>query len=157
MSVAAHCSVVHSDLPPSHLSILSSIGAGHVLHVRQISWDDFIRFNWESRKRLREAMSRKKLGQTTPWMMDGLYLPLGGCIGLWRATNLGQKESSLIMTSMGLVTSPSPDSWPVWHESRRFLHLPSWIMMWATIYTTYHWRGRRLEPISGDISLVSNI
>lgn len=47
----------------------------------QIIWDDFIRFNWESGKRLRQAVS----GKTGPnrWMGDGrlISLSLGRCTG----------------------------------------------------------------------------
>lgn len=52
-----------------------SSGAGHLSHAKQIIQDDFIRFNWESRKPLREAVS----GKTGPnhWMDDGRLISLG--------------------------------------------------------------------------------
>lgn len=49
--------VVHTLL--IHIVILSSLEAGNLLHVKQISWDDFIWFNWESRKGLMEAVNGK--------------------------------------------------------------------------------------------------
>lgn len=52
---------------------------GHLLHVRQIIWDDFIRFNWESRQQLRGAVS----GKTGPnhWMDDGRLISLTLSLG----------------------------------------------------------------------------
>lgn len=43
-------------------------------------------------------------------MDDGrlISLSLGGCIGLCRAENLGQKDSSLTVTSVGLVCGIVP-------------------------------------------------
>lgn len=41
------------------LSTLALIGRGASAAREQIIWDDFIRFNWESRKRLREAVRGK--------------------------------------------------------------------------------------------------
>lgn len=59
---------------------MSSFSTGNLPHV--ILWNDFIRFNWESRKGLREAVS----GKTGPnhSMDDGrlISLSLGGCTSL---------------------------------------------------------------------------
>lgn len=85
---------------------------GHLLHVKQIIWDDFIRFNWESRKRLREAAS----GKTGPnySMDDGwlLSLSLAGSTGppvspYFQTSDkrLKKKKKDLISTSMGLTFS----------------------------------------------------
>lgn len=54
------CVFVYSGQPPA----MSSFRTGIRLHVT--FWNDFIRFNWESRKELRQAVSGEKKKKTGP-------------------------------------------------------------------------------------------